>query len=196
MNSKLPESKAVPPAVSQNIEIIGDYYKRADRSIGRLQRSLERLGDGIGRPLFFVAMAMFVALWVLVNELGPHIGIKVFDPPPFAALQTIVSVVALGITTIVLIGQNREAKLEQRRAQMELQVNILTEQKTTTLIRLLEELRRDLPMVRDRHDPDAATLQQRTDPTSILSALEKDRNRQLADNDTAPRAVKSKEGDG
>jgi len=196
MNSRLPESEAVPPAVSQNIEIIGDYYKRADRSIGRLQRSLERLGDGIGRPLFFVAMVMFVALWVLVNELGPHIGIAVFDPPPFAALQTIVSVVALGITTIVLIGQNREAKLEQRRAQMELQVNILTEQKTTTLIRLLEELRRDLPMVRDRHDPDAATLQQRTDPTSILSALEKDRNRPLTDNDTAPRAVRSKEGDG
>jgi uncharacterized membrane protein len=154
----------VPPAVSQNIEIIGDYYKRADRSIGRLQRWLERLGDGIGRPLFFVAMVIFVALWVLVNELGPHIGIAVFDPPPFAALQTIVSVVALMITTIV--------------------------------IRLLEELRRDLPMVRDRHDPDAATLQQRTDPTSILSALEKDRNRPLSDDDSAPRVAKSTDGDG
>ncbi len=111
-HSKLPGSEAVPPAVSQNIEIIGDYYKRAERSIGRLQRSLERFGDVIGRPVFFIAVLVFVAAWVLVNELGPQLGIPVFDPPPFGALQTIVSVVALLITTIVLIGQNRMAKLE------------------------------------------------------------------------------------
>lgn len=196
MNSKPPESDSVPPTVSQNIEIIGDYYKRAERSAGSLQRSLERLGDIIGRPLVFIAVLVFVALWVLVNEFGPLIGIAVFDPPPFTALQTIVSVVALLITTIVLIGQNRMAKLEQRRGHMELQVNILTEQKTTTLIRLLEELRRDLPMVRDRHDPDAATLQQRTDPTSILSALEKDQNRDRSDSSATSRAIKSKDGDG
>ena len=76
------------------------------------------------------------------------------------------------ITTILLIGQNRLAKLEQRRGELELQVNILTEQKTTTLIRLIEELRRDLPMVPDRHDADAATLQVPTDAKQILSALE------------------------
>jgi uncharacterized membrane protein len=181
--------------VSQNIEVIGDYFKRAERSIGRLQRALERLGGAIGQPLFLASVLLFVALWVLVNEFGTHIGIAVFDPPPFAALQTIVSVVALLITTIVLIGQNREAKLEQRRGQMELQVNILTEQKTTTLIRLLEELRRDLPMVRDRHDPDAATLQERTDPTQILSALEKDQRRHLSDSSTTLRAIKAKDGE-
>ena len=196
MNSKPPEPNAVPPTVSQNIEIIGDYYKRAERSAGSLQRSLERFGDVIGRPVFFIAVLVFVALWVMLNEFGPRIGIAAFDPTPFTALQTIVSVAALLITTIVLIGQNRMAKLEQRRGQMELQVNILTEQKTTTLIRLLEELRRDLPMVRDRHDPDAATLQQRTDPTQILSALEKDQNRHLGDSGTTLRAVNAKEGGG
>ena len=114
----------------------------------------------------------FVAVWILVNLMAPRLGIAAFDPPPFSALQGIVSLSALLITTIVLIGQNRLAKLEQLRGQLELQVNILTEQKTTTLIRLLEELRRDLPMVRDRHDPDAATLQVPTDAKQILTALE------------------------
>jgi len=186
----------VPASVSQNIEAIGDYYKRAERSIGRLQRLLERLGDAVGRPVFVAAVLVFIALWVLVNQLGSHIGIAAFDPPPFAGLQTIVSVVALLITTIVLIGQNRLAKLEQRRGQMELQVNILTEQKTTTLIRLLEELRRDLPMVRDRHDPDAATLQEPTDPTQILTALENDQSRHLADSSTTLKAIKTDPSDG
>jgi uncharacterized membrane protein len=67
---------------------------------------------------------------------------------------------------------------------LELQVNILTEQKTTTLIRLLEELRRDLPMVRDRHDPDAATLQVPTDAKQILTALEEEQQTDEEDSKT------------
>jgi uncharacterized membrane protein len=174
VKSKPPASDAVPASISQNIEAIGEYYKREHRRIGRAQWLLERLGDAIGRPVFLGAILIFVALWILTNVMAPRLGIVAFDPPPFPGLQTIVSLAAVLITTIVLIGQNRLAKLEQRRGQMELQVNILTEQKTTTVIRLLEELRRDLPMVRDRHDADAASLQEPTDATQILTALERE----------------------
>ena len=52
------------------------------------------------------------------------------------------------------------------------QVNLLTEQKVTKLIHLIEELRRDMPMVRDRHDPQSKALQERTDPLKVLSAIE------------------------
>lgn len=164
----------MPASISQNIEAIADYYKREDQRIGRAQRLLERVGAAIGRPLFLGAVLLFVAMWILLNLMAPRMGAAAFDPPPFSALQCIVSLSALLITTIVLIGQNRLAKLEQRRGQLELQVNILTEQKTTTLIRLLEELRRDLPMVHDRHDPDAASLQLPTDAKQILTALEQE----------------------
>jgi uncharacterized membrane protein len=174
VNSKPPASDAVPASISQNIEAIGDYYKREEQRIGPAQRLLERIGDAIGRPAFLGLVLIFVGLWISINLMPERFGMVAFDGPPFQALQTIVSLTALLITTIVLIGQNRLAKLEQRRGQMELQVNILTEQKTTTVIRLLEELRRDLPMVRDRHDPDAATLQQPTDAAQIMTALEKE----------------------
>jgi uncharacterized membrane protein len=185
MNSKPPSSAdAVPPSISENIEAISDYYKRHEQSIGFAQRLLERLGDAIGRPLFLGIILLFVGLWMLVNVIATRIGIAAFDPPPFVTLEAIIALAALLITTIVLIGQNRLAKLEQRRGQMELQVNILTEQKTTTIIRLLEELRRDLPMVRDRHDADAANLQVPTDATQILTALEKE---QRTEDDAARR---------
>jgi uncharacterized membrane protein len=174
VNSKPPASDAVPASISQNIEAIGDYYKREEQRTGPAQRLLERIGDAIGRPAFLGLVLIFVGLWISINLMPERFGMVAFDGPPFQALQTIVSLAALLITTIVLIGQNRLAKLEQRRGQMELQVNILTEQKTTTVIRLLEELRRDLPMVRDRHDPDAATLQQPTDAAQIMTALEKE----------------------
>jgi len=174
VNSKPPASDAVPASISQNIEAMGDYYKREEQRIGPAQRLLERIGDAIGRPAFLGLVLIFVGLWISINVMPERFDMVAFDPPPFSGLQTIVSLAALLITTIVLIGQNRLAKLEQRRGQMELQVNILTEQKTTTLIRLLEELRRDLPMVHDRHDPVAATLQQPTDATQIMTALEKE----------------------
>ena len=49
---------------------------------------------------------------------------------------------------------------------------LLTEQKTAKLIDLLEELRRDLPNVKDRHDPEAAELQQSMNPDQVLAALD------------------------
>jgi uncharacterized membrane protein len=54
-------------------------------------------------------------------------------------------------------------------------VNLLAAQKTTKLIDLTEELRRDLPMVKDRHDPQAAALQQPTDPHEVLATLDERR---------------------
>jgi uncharacterized membrane protein len=94
-----------------------------------------------------------------------------FDPPPFSILQGLLTLVALITTTIVLIAQNRQTKLEQQHAHLDLQVNLLTEQKVTKLIHLMEELRRDLPMVRDRHDPQAAAMQRPADTAEVLSAI-------------------------
>src|ERR1039458_9179746 len=75
-------------------------------------------------------------------------------------------------TTVVLITQNRQTRLEARRLNLDLQLNLVTEQKTTKLIHLIEELRHDLPMVHDRHDAVAAAMQTPTDATQVLNALE------------------------
>ena len=79
---------------------------------------------------------------------------------------------ALLTTTIILIRQNRLAKLEEQRAHLDLKVTLLTEQKAAKLIDLLEELRRDLPNVKDRHDPQVAALQQSMNPGLVLAALD------------------------
>jgi uncharacterized membrane protein len=95
-----------------------------------------------------------------------------FDPPPFAWLEGLLTFVALLTTTVVLIAQNRQTKFEQQRADLDLQVNLLTEQKVTKVIHLLEELRRDLPMVKDRHDPQAALMQEGANTAQVASALQ------------------------
>ncbi len=119
----------------------------------------------------------FVALWILANILARQYGLRVLDPPPFSWLQGIVGLGALFTTIVVLIKQNRLAKMEDRRAHLELQVNLLTEQKVTKIINLIEELRRDLPMIRNRHDAEATAFQLPTDPESVLAVLDDKRDR-------------------
>jgi uncharacterized membrane protein len=106
------------------------------------------------------------------NLVCARFGLAPFDPPPFQWLEMLVSFVALVTTTVVLIAQNRQTRFEQQRAHLDLQVNLLTEQKVTKVIHLLEELRRDLPMVKDRHDPQAAGMQERADTAQLASALD------------------------
>ena len=168
---------SVPEHISQNIDSILAFYRREEQKISDSQRLLETVGGFMGRPSYLASVVAFVALWLLANALCELLGIRSLDPPPFFWLQGIVSVGAMLTATVVLITQNREAKLEEQRSELELQVILSTEQKTTKVIHLLEELRRDLPMVKDRHDAEAAALQKPTNPNEVLATLDERRDK-------------------
>ena len=107
-----------------------------------------------------------------VNAAAPLLHLPRWDDPPFAWLQGAVGLGALLMTTVVLITQNRQGKLAERREQLELQMSMLTEQRTAKIIDLLEELRRDMPTVRDRVDLEAEALTRTVDPHEVLATLE------------------------
>ncbi len=158
--------------ISQNIEAVLDFYTREELKISRWQRILERFSLCIGQPVFLGFILLFVASWMLVNIALPWFGMPGFDPAPFFWLQGIVGLGALLTATVVLTKQNRLAKLEEQRAHLDLKVTLLTEQKAAKLIDLMEELRRDLPNVKNRHDPEAAALQHSMNPDLVLAALD------------------------
>ena len=157
--------------VHDNIDSIVSHQQREEEKLTRPERYLQRICALIGRPGYLFAVLALVALWILGNLLVASLAMKPFDPPPFERLQGMLTFAALATSTIVLITQQRQARLENQRAHLDLQVNLLTEQKVTKLIHLIEELRRDLPNVKNRHDPEVAALQVRTDTTKVLSAL-------------------------
>jgi uncharacterized membrane protein len=173
MNDRLTTNAVLPrfDPISQNIGSILEFYTREEEKISRSQRILEDIGSFVGRPLYAGSILLFVALWIFANVYAREFGWMEFDPGPFHWLQGIIGLGTLLTTIAVLIKQNRLAKLGELRAHLDLQVNLLTEQKSTKLIDLMEELRRDLPMVKDRHDPEAAALQQPTDPQQVLAAI-------------------------
>ena len=158
--------------ISQNINAVLGFYAREDEKISYWQRALERLSRAIGQPVFLGFILCFVLLWTLGDLSMSLVGQTGFDPPPFFWLQGIIGLAALLTATIVLIRQNRLAKVEEQRAHLDLKVNLLTEQKVARLIDLIEELRRDLPNVTHRHDPEAAALQHSMNPDAVLAALD------------------------
>jgi len=133
---------------------------------------VEAVAAFLGRPLFLYLTQAVVLLWVIVNLLLRVHGARVYDAPPFPWLQGLIGLGALLLTIVVLITQNRQGKLAERRAQLDLQVSLSSEQKIAKLIALVEELRRDLPSVKNRIDPEAEAMSEAADPHAVLEALE------------------------
>ena len=176
-----PDPSAGNDPHSENIKAVREFYTREDRKISQAQRALERIGGWVTRPGFLGFIVAFVALWIIANCLLRRLGRAPFDWAPFPWLQGIVGLGGLLTATVVLTRQNRLAKLAEQRSHLDLKLNLLTEQKAAKLIDLLEELRRDLPNVRDRHDPGAASLKKPMDPDLVLAALDEATNPEKED---------------
>ena len=162
----------LPEHVSQQLETLAVLHAKAEKEAGFHQHAVESVTAFLGRPLFLNLTIGVVFLWILVNIFPRVFGLVRFDPPPFYWLQGMIGLGALLLTIVVLITQNRQALLSERRAKLDLQVNLLAEQKVAKLIALMEELRRDIPTVKDRFDPEAEAMQQSPDPHAVLEALE------------------------
>jgi len=163
--------ESVPEPVARNIADILELESRELARTTRAQLWLEKLGRWLAHPAFPIALLLFSALWISLNVTTTRVGIPHFDPPPFPWLVGLLTLTALLTTTIVLIGQGRQSTRAEQRAHLDLQINLLTEQKVTKLIHLIEELRADLPGVRMRHDPHVSQLKKPTDPAQVASAL-------------------------
>lgn len=158
--------------VQQNVQTIADMHARAEQAVSHHQRRLELATALLGRPIFFNALLGVVAGWVLLNAAAPALHIRRLDPPPFYWLQGCIGLLALLMAILILIKQNRMGKMAERRALLDLQVNLLVEQKVTKLIALVEELRRDIPIVGDRHDPQAEAMTRPVDPAKLEQSIE------------------------
>ena len=157
--------------IDQNVETIAALQRRESETTSASQRLVERMSRFIGRPAYLLGLLIFVVAWVAAN-VGTPFGIAPFDPPPFELLDGILTFSALVTATVVLIAQNRQTRREHQHRHLDLQLSLLTEQKVTKLIHLVEELRRDLPMVKDRDDPQATVLQEATDTAAVISAMD------------------------
>ncbi|HEY8023436.1 MAG TPA: DUF1003 domain-containing protein [Burkholderiaceae bacterium] len=162
----------IPDRLMENVEAIVALDAREAHQMHPLQKLLDALGHSLEQPLFVALIALFVAAWIVVNLFAGRVGITAFDAPPFPWLQGVIGVASFVTMVLVLIKQNRKAQQDRRRDQLQLQLIMLTEVKVAKLIGLMEELRRDLPTIDDRLDPEAEKLKRATHPQAVLDAIE------------------------
>jgi uncharacterized membrane protein len=156
----------------KNVEHVVRLRAFFDTRVGRSQRRIEWATAALGRPRTFYMLSASSLGWVTYNAwLFRFLGAQL-DPPPFMWLQGALCFYGAMVATMVLAAQNRRNDEAEQRAHLQLQIDLVTEQKTTKIIALLEELRRDLPSVRDREDPSLHEMLERVDPQNLVSALE------------------------
>lgn len=101
--------------------------------------ALDRLTDSVARiagsTAFIAAHAVWFTGWIVLNSTR-----IAFDPYPYGLLNVVVALEAVFLTSVVLLTQNNQTKLADRRAGLDLQVNLLAEQELTAMLTMLHKL--------------------------------------------------------
>jgi uncharacterized membrane protein len=79
---------------------------------------------------------------------------------------------AIFLSTFILISQNHETQLSERRNKLDLQINLLTEQENTKLLRMLERIAEKVD-AKTVEDPSIQVLDQATHPEKLVEQIEK-----------------------
>lgn len=165
---------AIPSAMHEHLGKVSEFYARHEQAVTPAQRLFEKISVFLGSPAYVGGNLVLAVLWISWNLAAPGLGFAQWDEPPFFWLQGFITLNAFVISTAVLIRQNRMSALANHHAHLDLQVNLLAEEKNSKIIQMLEELRRDLPNVRNKVDHEAEELSKPTDTDAVLSIIEEE----------------------
>jgi uncharacterized membrane protein len=156
--------------VQQNIDALLKARTRYEEEKSFTDRLADIITRWSGSMMFVYLHVLFFAVWIAAN-IGV-IGLRAFDPFPFGLLTTIVSLEAIFLSTFVLVSQNRQAALADRRADLDLQIDLLSEREITRILQLLDaiakELKIEVPLAEELEE-----LKSDTDPDAILGELDR-----------------------
>lgn len=155
--------------VDRNIRALLEH--RQEQQVSRSRQ--ERIADavtGFTGSMRFVYIHLFVfGSWILIN-LGWLPGVHRFDPS-FVVLAMVASVEAIFLSTFVLISQNRMAALADKRADLDLQISLLTEHEITRLITLVAGIAERME-IEEAHNPELAELSRDVQPEKVIEKME------------------------
>src|SRR5205085_643300 len=146
--------RSVEELTRRNVEAIARMEAES-----QIRRTLgEKVADGFaavaGSWIFIIVQSLVLAVWIALNVIA---WMKHWDPYPFILLNLALSFQAAYAAPIIMMSQNRQSRLADRRHQLDLQINMLAEQETTEILRLLRKVcdRLEIPM---NNEPDEKAL--------------------------------------
>jgi uncharacterized membrane protein len=164
-NAPVRETVAPPDEqlVPETVQAIVDLEQREKVRMTFSDRVADAITAFGGSMLYVWLHVVWFAVWIALN-----VAMDSFDPFPFGLLTMIVSLEAIFLATFVLISQNRQAILSDKRAKVDLQVNVIAEREVTKLIEMVARIQDHLGL-EERHD--AAEVQNMQEPTHVASLV-------------------------
>ncbi len=162
------ETPQMSGVVRRNIRALAEVRQAEDRR----KSTSDRVADGVTRfagSMWSVYVhAVFYGGWIVANK-GLVPGLKPWDPQ-FIMLAMIASVEAIFLSTFILISQNRMQAQADRRAELDLQVSLLTEHELTRAIHLLDEVAQRLGVARPP-DEEMRQIKQDVRPEAVVREI-------------------------
>jgi uncharacterized membrane protein len=115
----------------------------------------------------YLHLALY-GFWIVAN-LGWVPAVPRWDPS-FVVLAMIASVEAIFLSTFILITQNRMSALAEKRAELDLQISLLSEHELTKLVAMVDAISRHLRI--DHGAGDVDELKRNVAPEAVLDAIE------------------------
>lgn len=163
---KKPSAGEVEEVTRRNVETISRIQREAEG-----HRTLSELvADGFARAVgswtFIIIQSVLLTCWVVANVMRI---VKPWDPYPFILLNLALSFQAAYASPIIMMSQNRQARLSDQRNLLALQVALLAEQEDTQTLQLLHKICVHLKI---QVNPDAAgALEQATNPETLIRQI-------------------------
>jgi uncharacterized membrane protein len=153
----------------QNVEAILKLEDAAKAERTKSDLVAEAIANFCGSMTFVWVHVIWFGIWILINLLP---GIKHIDPFPFTFLTLVVSLEAIFLSTFILISQNHDTKISERRNHLDLQINLLSEQENTKMIAMLEAIANKIGADLS-HVPQVEQLRQETEPEKLAQQIKR-----------------------
>ena len=155
--------------VERNISTILAVREEFERNKSRQDRAADAITAFSGSIPFVCVHVIWFGLWILLNLGWP--GLRPFDPFPFGLLTMIVSLEAIFLATFVLISQNRMTLVADQRADLDLQIDLLSEYEITRILTLVDAMA-DRMGIKEAGDPELDQLKEEVGPEMVLKGIE------------------------
>ena len=179
-NHHHPKHEAATPAEYRGAQTGEDVTRQNVQAMRQLEEaaasrrtSADRIAAAIarfcGRMSFVWIHVVLFAAWIGYNSLP---AFHAFDPYPFTFLTLVVSLEAIFLSTFILISQNYDMRIAERRNQLDLQINLLAEQENTKMLQMLERIARKVG-AHGTDDQQVHALEEATRPEALVAQIER-----------------------
>ena len=154
---------------AKNIADIRRLEQAAVAKQSRGERIAQSVTQVAGGALFIAIHIAWFVIWITLN-MGLVTSVQPWDPFPFSFLTLVVSLEAIFLSLLVLMTQNRLTRDADKRALLDLHINMLAEQESTASLKMLEKICKHLGI--DYVAEEAQQLAKNTDVAQIAEKLE------------------------